>query len=438
MRTTFKQYCTARRAIGITLIASLIITIGYFSDNALAHAQDAAPAIHVKQGFVDDGPYVSHDPTAPFSEVRDYMTGGANNAYAFAITKAGMRHTVLNVGVRELVSVDTSTGKTKYIKNSLESRIANAVKWNEAHPNQKLTVHIRFHVGKSAPDAWKKMCGTVNMIDPQFNVGGAVPRWWVKNKQGDYTYRILYVNAMDQLASAVASINQNRTTHGIVGSVNIPGAAPNYPEPMIIYSAAQSVRTNLIRAGFTPREHNLFMDWLPKTAAKFTNVAVELAVNPYQNVAVNGSPIYSDGLKYQSMGNALIAAIGNRAVLANYSARSSYIGIGDKKGYGQMYAWMRDKVNGNPKVWAGVQMARPKNVADSNSRHDPEQWDNVAMWAANQGFHFVETTGPGRRSDARVMPSSANVWPLSYNDDRNDITDMLSIGRNFADNTKPW
>jgi hypothetical protein len=398
----------------------------------LTRSSDVTP--QPKRGLVDDGEYVSKD-KEPFSEVRDYLKNGAANSYAFAITEGGMRHTVLNVGIRELVSVN-SAGKTTYIQNSIQNRIKNAVAWNKKHPDKKLTVHLRFHVGNSAPQAWKDICGTVDMTDPNFNVKAIAPRWWVKKSDGSYPYRTLYSDAMKELAKAVTAINASGDTKNIIGSVNIPGAAPNYPEPMIIYANSAEVRKNLRSAGFTADEHNNFMMWLPSTASLFDNVAIELALNPYQNINDKGESSDSDSLKYRDMAAALISKVGSRTVLANYSARYMYMKPEAKNNYIDMYDWMAEKVKGSPRVWAGVQMARPQRVAiDSSS--DPEQWDNVAMWAAGKGFHFAETTGPGSGDGARMFPGSANVWPGSYNDDPNDIASIRMITSRFLANPRP-
>lgn len=405
-------------------------------------AADTPPLM--KRGLVDDGAYVDKSAKA-FSQVRDYLSGGDSNAYAFAITKGGMRHTVVNVGMRELVSVDPTTGKTTYIADSIEKRIQNAVKWNAKHPKQRLTVHLRFTVGQTAPEAWKDICGRVVMEDPNFpGTKAIVARWWAKSPDGSrYLYRDLYASAMKVLAPAVSAINENTATRNIIGTVNIPGAAPNYPEPMIIYFSSAPIRNNLVDAGFTAEEHNKFMLWLPQTAANFKGVGVELALNPYQNIdeKTRGST-YRDKLLYQQMGDALIDAVGNRAVLANYSARSAFMKTNDRSDYGVMYDWMASKVkgvDGKPGVWAGVQMARPQNVGNGNKTlSDPEQWDNVARWADSKGFHFAETTGPGDKKAQTTQPGMSNVWPTAYHDDSNDISDMLSIRKGFLNNKAPW
>ncbi|MBP9761541.1 hypothetical protein KBD11_00525, partial [Candidatus Saccharibacteria bacterium] len=236
--------------------------IGYYMVNASGAAPDRP---RYKRAMVDDGPYASRASVDPTSKIRDYLSGGTSNKYAFAITNGQMYHTVLNVGVNELVTV-ADDGTTKYIPGSLEMRIANAVEWNKANPTKRLNVHIRFHVGGRAPDKWKELCGTVRMEDPQF--GGAVdtPRWWVKDAAG-YTYRRLYSNAMKALAPAVTAINSNESTKYIIGTVNAPGAAPNYPEPMILYASSSAVRSALASGGFTAAEHNSFMKWFPKASA---------------------------------------------------------------------------------------------------------------------------------------------------------------------------
>lgn len=75
------------------------------------------PGLHpaVKRGWVEDGPYADKS-AAAFSEPRDPN----DSDFTWAINNAGMRHFVLNIGMRELISV---TGllptQTTYIANSL-------------------------------------------------------------------------------------------------------------------------------------------------------------------------------------------------------------------------------------------------------------------------------------------------------------------------------
>lgn len=391
-----------------------------------------------KRGFVDDGEYVSKNDDNPFTSVRDYLSGGSANKYAIAIRQGGMRHTVLNVGVREIVNVDAK-GVTSYKAGSIEARIKNAVDWNKANPDKKLTVHLRFNVGKAAPNAWKTACGTVDMTDPNFNVKATVPRWWLKKSDGSYTYRYFYENAMKALGAAVEEINAESDTKNIIGSVNIPAAAPNYPEPMLIYSSSPEVRANLVKAGFTAREHNNFMMWAPETAKYFPNVYVELALNPYQNIDANGDATNRAKDLYKDVANKLISVAGSRTVLANYSIRTSMTLDSAKGNYAEMQNWMFEKGRGKPGVVVGFQMARPQVVSQglSLSSRDYEQWDNVAYWAAMRGANFVETTGPGSGDAIKKAPGMYNVWPNSYSDDSDDLPAMRRITSKMLSNPIP-
>lgn len=389
-----------------------------------------------KRGLVDDGAFASANKSVP-STVRDYTTGGSDNLYAKAILETGMRHTVLNVGMRELVDVDAATGETTYIAGALESRIANATAWNKAHPKQKLTVHVRLNVGGLAPDAWKTLSGTVTMTDPNFGGTVAAPRWWTRAEDGRYVYRELYQSSMDVLSDAIAAINTAKDTKKIIGSINIPGAAPKYPEPFIIYAASEPVSKTLVAAGFTAEEHKAFLQWLPSTVLTFDQIAIELALNPVENLDGDARSIHTDKLLYRTIAEDLIAKVGSRTVLTNYSLRTSFTKLSSTTEYGGMYAWMKDKAKGSPKVWIGVQMARPSRVAIGAPKSDPEQWDNVSKWAADNGFHFAETTGAGKPSDATVQPSKSNIWPKSYFDDSDDTSAQKSIRANFRNNAHP-
>lgn len=442
----------------LPLIAIVVVgAIGWWLTYG-SRAAEISPA--PKQGWVDDGAYVSKNPATNPSTVRNYNKIVDGKDYTFAVTKAGMRHTVLNVGVNELVNVNSTWPyETTYKAGSIESRIKPVTDWNKAHPRQKVSVHLRFHVGKSAPQVWKDACGTVDMKDSSFGVSADAPRWWVKNDKGNYIYRQLYKNAMVELASAVSNVNAAEATKDVIGSVNAPGAAPNYPEPMIIYANDRTGRkkntagawvtvvgTNekLRAAGFTAEEHNAFMLWFPTVAKHFKNVAVELAVNPYQNIKADGSLDGSTATMYKEVADALINTVQSRAVIANYSAREAYFNptLTTKNAYKSMYDWMV-QVKKEKNVWIGVQMARPPRVATTFppkvTSDNSEKWDDVAMWVADRGFNFVETTGPSVKLTSGGIPQTgkANIWPGSYNDDKDDVSSMQAIGKKLRSNTHP-
>lgn len=422
----------------LPLLAILAVgAIGAYMLQRTRAAVDTSPTTF-KVGLVDDGDYASTLPV-PFTQVHDYLTGGADNPYAFAITKGGMRHVVVNVGLNELLAVDPTTRETTYIEGSLRSRIDNAIKWNAANPTQKLTVHLRFHVGGRAPEAWKQICGSVNMSDPHFaNASAVAPRWWVEDEMGNNLYLDLYQRAMNVLAEQVALINNDPETLKLIGTVNAPGAAPNYPEPMIIYAGSATARSNLMAAGFNAALHNKFMLAFPKASGVFTNVGVELAINPYQNLDAYGNYTSVNATMYQDVARELINTVGaSRTVIANYSARQAYTRTGTFSGYGPMYSWMSEMAKAADPVWVGVQMARPHNVAEGDSDTN-EQWDDVARWAASKGFNFAETTGPRSKSLRLPAPHGyANIWPASYHDDSDDIRTLQSITSAFAANHKP-
>ncbi len=397
-----------------------------------------------KLGWVDDGPLVTKNPEERPSMVRDY--NGASNEYSFAIKEAGLRHTVLNVGVGELVSVENREPyRTTYKTNSIEDRIASVVRWNRENSAQKITVHLRFHVGKSVPRAWQDVCGTVHMEDPSFGVEADAPKWWAKS--GDkYLYRDFYEKAMTVLGAQVSAINAKEETKNIIGSVNTPGAAPNYPEPMIIYTGSAAIRRNLIAGGFTADEHDKFMRWFPTMAKYFRGVTVELAMNPYQSILASGETDDSatTKAKYQKVANALIRTVGQRAVLANYSSREAYFDPArrDTSEYAPLYEWI-ERTKREKNVWSGTQMARAprvvRTIPPSVTSDNTEKWDDVAGWTAARSYNFVETTGPKSNMVVSGIAQSGlmNRWPISYHDDSDDISTMKSIGDAFARNPHP-
>lgn len=360
-----------------------------------------------KQGWVDDGPLAAAYP-ATTSMIRNPNS----TDYKWAYDTAGMRHSVLNVGLHELVTV-AGSGATSYNAGSIESRIAPVTNWNAANPSKKITVHLRLHVGERAPAMWDTLCGTARIIDTKFSKNSLVPLWW------NSTYRTLYNNAMVALGPVVDSI-------AVIGTVNAPGASPFYPEPCLFFFNDSANRDSLIGSGWTKEAHESFQQWFPTTASAFKRVGVEVALNPYQDMDNSGNLTTSNTTVYKSIANSLMSTVGKRAVLSNYSMRTDYMtGSGN---YQQMYTWLKNQYL-NHKAWFGVQMARPQNVApDSNT---VQRWDDVANWCANFGMNFVETTGKGNGEGLK------NVWPGSYNDDSGDVALFTSIGADLSANTAP-
>lgn len=416
----------------LPILAVLLVGgIGLYLTLASKAAVPAATP-QAKRGWVDDGPYAGRDGGGP-SMTHDYTTNGASNPYYFALSDVGMRHVVLNVGVRELVTVNATTGATTYTTGSIEKRIANVLAWNAAHPDKKLTVHLRFHVGFRAPLEWKTMCGVVALKDPQGNVTSdtKVPRWWAY-KNGVYTYQVLYKNAMVALAGAVKKINASPATYNIIGSVNAPGAAANYPEPFVLYGWSKENAAILMSRGFTAAEHDKFMKWFPTASAPFKGIVnVELALNPYQNLTSSGDIDKTKLTMYQTVATTFINTLRSNAVLANYSAREAYISPSGDPNYRNLYAWMVSTAK-NKHVWIGLQLSRPNKVASGDPNVN-EAWDNVAAWAANKGFNFVETSGP---NVSPTQTGNANVWPEAYHNDSDDITTMKNLQTKLMLNPK--
>lgn len=359
--------------------------------------------VQPKIGWVDDGDYAT-------------ATGSIRMPPHWARNNSSVLHAVLNVGVNELVNV-TSSGTT-YKANSIESRIQEAVDWNTANPTKKITVHIRLHVGERAPAYWKTACSTVMVYDEKFKPGGAsVPRWWKP------VYLNLYTQAMNALAPA---INNNP----IIGSVNAPGAAFFYPEPMLFFMYDKNPSkdpktgaplpgpyiTNQERyeaAGWTSTEHASFMMEYPKRHAVFKKV-VELDLN---------SGVYA-GVRYQDFAQVLLNTMPKGyACLSNYSMAMSRL-----DGMGAFYNWMGTKTS---QAWVGVQLARSHVV--SSPDYTNQVWDDLADLCISKGYHFVETTGPVR---GEILPDgtqqgTANAWPQSYADEPNTLlADTNAFKRN--------
>jgi hypothetical protein len=361
-----------------------------------------------KRGWVDDGPLASASPSIP-SRPRN----PTDSVYNWAYATAGLRHSVLNVGIRELINV-TSSGTTTYIAGSLETRLSAITAWNTANPTKKITAHIRLHVGERAPDMWKSICGQVHVIDKSFNKDAWVPKWWVGS------YRTVYENAMNALAPAIDALP-------LIGTVNAPGGSPFYPEPCLFFFSDDANRPSLISAGWKHDAHESFQSWFPTIMGVFERVGVEVALNPYQDMNDSGALTTQNTTVYKTIANALMTTVGNRAVLANYSVADWRITLG---GMRDMYNWMQTQ-HENHRAWFGAQLARPQVITDLADIETVQVWDDLGDWAANKGMNFLETTGKGNGKGA------ANVWPTAYNNDPGDVAAFIRIGGLLTGNPAP-
>ncbi len=337
------------------------------------------PAPRPKIGWVEDGYY--------------QYRGEIRMPPVWALNNGSMLHVVLNVGLNHLVAV-TASGTT-YIPDSIESRIKDAKLWNDnpANAGKQITIHIRLHVGQYAPPYWKTACGTVNVADKKFVAGGAdVPQWW------EPIYLTLYTQAMNALA---APINNNP----IIGSVNAPGAAYFYPEPMLFFPGDANTDgiTNqqaLNAAGWTSSKHFAFMMEYPKRHSVFKKV-VELDLNP---------PVFG-GVQYKDFAQVLIDTMPHGyAQISNYSMAMKRL----NGPYLALFDWLATITD---KAWVGVQLARSHVISDPDFKN--QVWDDLADLCISKGYHFVETPGAlsGKSLPDGTKQGTANAWPGSFEDE---------------------
>ena len=357
-----------------------------------------------KVGWVEDGAYAA--------SVTSLASGGSSTLRmppAWAIRDGGMRHAVLNLGITEMVSVAADGFATPRDAN-LEAILAPAYAANRA--GDRVTVHVRIHVGERAPAAWMTACGTVVLSDGSFAKKNPVPRWW------GTAYRDMYEKAM-RVAYAMCDARP------IIGSVNSPMASLFYPEPFLLFKESvvdeetgATNQTNLVAAGFTAAAHRSFMLWAATIPGKYVRRCVAyLALNPTVFPTETSADMAFMWQVADAHTNALPAW---QAGLENYSARMSYMtGSGN---YQSMYAGICSRP-----VWRAIQMARPHRVADTEDGDTYCGWPDVADWWATLGGHAVETTG------ASGPPGgAANGWPDTYEP---RTAEMRAVDAKFANRT---
>lgn len=333
-----------------------------------------------KLGWVEDGAYADNG-TNPVSVVR---------MPSQAFIDAGMRHVVLNVGIKELIST-TSAGVVSYIPGSLEQRLTPVTNWNAANPSQQLTAHIRLHAGIRTPDVWRTICGEVVINNDTFGSGGPIPIWW------NPPYKNLYTSMWAVLGHVIDGVD-------CVGSVNQPGQAMSYPEPFLLYTGQDNGNlVALSAAGFTVEAHKVWFRYFSGSATAVKRKVVYLALNPAAFPTNTGTTGPTEEAFLQECANILIGSRpAGLAGLENYSYAVDRVNnVGP---YQRMYEFMLTKAT---VAWLNVQEARSQRIANP----DPPTvrvWDTLAWQWLNAGGHSVETTG------ANPNTTYANRWPEGF------------------------
>lgn len=366
------------------------------SDTAALNAQGAAncvgldvyhkggPPVAVvpapKRGWVEDGAYADNGPS-PVSVVR---------MPSQAFVDAGMRHVVLGVGIKEIITT-TAAGVVSYVPGSLEQRLAPVVDWNATHPTQQLTAHIRLHAGIRAPDVWRTICGEVVINNDTFGSGGPIPIWW------NLPYKNLYASMWAVLGPIIDGI-------ACVGSVNQPGHAMSYPEPFLLYTGQDNGNlAALSAAGFTVEAHKAWFRWFSASATSVARKVVYLDLNPAGFPTNTGTTGPTEEAFLQECANILIGARPpGLAGLENYSYAVDR--VNNAGPYQRMYEFMLTKAT---VAWLNVQEARSQRIATPNPP-TVRVWDTLAWQWLNAGGHSVETTGENPNT------TYVNRWPEGF------------------------
>ena len=307
---------------------------------------------------------------------------------------------MLNVGIQELINVNSTTGATTVKTADLTAMMAPVVAWNAAHPTQKYRVHVRLHVGERAPDAWRTLCGQVKVGDNNFDKLAWVPRWWLPTSP----YRTVYTAAMAALGPALESFPD-------IKSVNNPAMAYFYPEPFLMFpgseidDAGTTNADSLHAAGWTLANHKAYWRWAAESMAPhFDRLVVYLAINPTKfpdSVATEVAFMWEIAdLHIDSL------PVG-RAGVENYSMGTDSTGGGT---YLDMYNAMATRKN---RAWISAQLRRAHKIdgpippTGDGAPMTNSVFDDLGAWWEAKGGHAVETSGDN-------PAGAANVWPTAY------------------------
>jgi hypothetical protein len=224
------------------------------------------------------------------------------------------------------------------------------------------TLRLRIFAGRAAPGWVKRKFGVVSVYDPIDGIAASVPRWWVPG----------FMDAYERLQAKLAARYDGNPT---VRAVSIAGAMTVYAEPFIRGISSALTRSNLLRAGYTPRKDRRAIVASIRAHTPWRRTRQTLALNPWQFVRLDGTVGTRTAFTNRVM-NRFRAIFGRRAILHNCSIRSSYITNGMPSGYAAMYRHMT--ALGRP---ISFQTAKTSRVGDLRV---------VLKWALKQGAHGVE------------------------------------------------
>lgn len=296
-------------------------------------------------------------------------------------TPAASHETALRGFVADVRWSDVQPAPTAFDTASLDATIATA-------RAKGYRVKLRLRAGADSPAWVKASAGSMSMYTTDTADTGralTVPRWWTPEFRA----------AFDALHAKVAA---RYDANPAVGQVTLCGPSVHYCEPHLRSIADVRNRQTLLRAGYTAAADQAAHRANIQAGRHWKRTALEVAFNPHQTVQPDATVTTDVAFTIDQM-RRFRAAYGSRAVLANNSVRSSFIGMGGP--YGAMYA--EQKRLGRP---LSYQTATVKKIGD---------WRATLRWAAEQGASSVE------------LPSGYVSWPAA---------ELRTLGNTAAANSR--
>ncbi len=258
--------------------------------------------------------------------------------------------------------------------NAIDQAITAVRSVNAAARKLGLGVKLRIYTGTDAPD-WAKGLGggPVNVVDPQDNQPGTIPRFWSEE------FGKAYADLQQKLAAKYDDVPEVR-------EVVVSRCTTFYAEPFLRDKGDKASVANMLAAGFgVGTDQTCHREEIDAHKA-WAHTHSDVAFSPYQNIEKKGVNSTDESFT-ESMMNYCRTNLGARCVLENNAIRTPV-----QANYEAMYD--RIKAMGPP---ISFQTANPNKVGDLLA---------TLTWAAQYGANSVELPGSYTQSTPQTFAAA--------------------------------
>jgi len=318
------------------------------------------------------GPAASPGTTAPSGPLKPVLQGllDRDGQPAPAYVGTAVRGWVVKANWKDL---QKSPGGPITENNAIDQAIT-AVRSVNAARKLGLGLKLRIYAGTDAPD-WAKALGggPVNVVDPQDNAPGTIPRFWTEE------FGRAYADLQAKLAAKYDDVPEVR-------EVVVSRCTTFFAEPFLRDKGDKGSVASMLAAGFGFDTDQTCQREEIDAHKVWAHTHSDLAFSPYQNIEKKGVNSTDESFT-ESMMNYCRTNLGARCVLENNAIRTP-----EQANYAAMYD--RIKAMGPP---ISFQTANPNKVGDLLA---------TLAWAAQYGANSVELPGSYTQSSPQTFAAA--------------------------------